>query len=169
MAELSLWLDYYDDIYSDFDSRNYLKRRISDDFIFELRNAMKDMKNKFTDIVLLLPEEKRDRLNEKNLSESLKNYFIAQFRIQSDYCRHKFNQGILFGAAGILLMIMNSIISYQGINTLPVIVLRVLMEPAGWFLLWASFDSLFYEWKEMRKESKFYRDLAEVNIQFRSS
>ena len=25
--DLSLWLDDYDDIYSDFDSRNYLKRR----------------------------------------------------------------------------------------------------------------------------------------------
>ena len=41
MAELNLWLDSYDDIYSDFDSSHYLKRRISEDFLYELRTEMK--------------------------------------------------------------------------------------------------------------------------------
>ena len=31
LAEVSLWLDDFNDIYSDFDSRHFLKRRISDD------------------------------------------------------------------------------------------------------------------------------------------
>ena len=39
MADISLWLDDYDDLFSDFDSRNYLKRRVSEDFLEELKSV----------------------------------------------------------------------------------------------------------------------------------
>ena len=55
MKELELWLDSYDDIYSDFDSRHYLKRRISEDFLHELRTEMKYNEQHASDMVLLLP------------------------------------------------------------------------------------------------------------------
>ena len=41
MVEINLWLDSYDDIYSYFESRHYLKRRISEDFLHEFRTEMK--------------------------------------------------------------------------------------------------------------------------------
>jgi len=62
-------LDYYDDIYSDFDSRHYLKRRISEDFLFELRNALKYKRERVLDLLLLLPEQVR--------AKRLHNYFPA--------------------------------------------------------------------------------------------
>ncbi|HWC52493.1 MAG TPA: hypothetical protein VG676_02830 [Chitinophagaceae bacterium] len=169
MAELSLWLDYYDDIYSDFDSRNYLKRRVSEDFLYELKNALKYKKERINDLILLLPQGKRDEPNEHALSESLKNFFVTQFQNQAEQCRHKLNRGMLLGITGILLMILNSMISFKGIHSFSLTVLRVLMEPAGWFLLWASFDSLFYQWKELKKEREFFRELSEMNIHFKSS
>lgn len=169
MADLSLWLDYYDDIYSDFDSRNYLKRRVSEDFLYELKNALKYKKERISDLLLLLPQDKRDEPNEKAIAESLNNFFIAQFRLQADHCRYKFNRGILLGIAGILLMTLNSLISFKGVHSLPLVALRVLMEPGGWFLLWASFDFLFYDWKELKKEREFFMELSEMNIHFKSS
>lgn len=60
MTEISLWLDSYDDIYSDFDSHHYLKRRISEDFLHELRVEMKYKEHHGGDLVLLLPQERRD-------------------------------------------------------------------------------------------------------------
>ena len=60
MAELNLWLDSYDDIYSDFDSRDYLKWRISEDFLYELRTEMKYNEHHTGDMVLLLPQQQRD-------------------------------------------------------------------------------------------------------------
>ena len=50
-SELSIWLDSYDDIYSDFDSRQYLKRRVSEDFLYELKNAFRYKKEKINDLV----------------------------------------------------------------------------------------------------------------------
>ena len=78
MNELSLWLDYYDDIYSDFDSRQYPKRRISDDFLYELKDAFKYRSERYNDIFLYLPQEKRTETTEKIISAGLKTFFINQ-------------------------------------------------------------------------------------------
>lgn len=168
MAELNLWLDYYDDIYSDFDSRNYIKRRVSEDFLFELKNAFKYKTGVVNDLIFLLPSNKREQNHENGINKSLKNFFFKQYQALNKQCRNKLNLGLLFGLIGILLMIVNSMISYKGINSLTLAVLRVVMEPAGWFLLWASFDLLFYDWKELKKEKQFFRNLSEINIGFRS-
>ena len=47
--------------------------------------------------------------------------------------------------------------------------LRVLQEPAGCFLIWAAFDSLFYDFPELKKEREFYKTLSEMQIHFKSS
>lgn len=169
MAELSLWLDYYDDIYSDFDSRHYLKRRVSEDFLYELKNALKYKKERVNDLILLLPHEKRDEPNEKAIAESLKDFFSTQFRFHSDKCRKKRNNGIAMGIIGVLVLAINSVISFKSSHTATLVALRVITEPAGWFLLWASFDFLYYDWKELNKEREFFRELSEMNIHFKSS
>lgn len=138
MAELSLWLDYYDDIYSDFDSRQYTKRRISEDFLYELKDAFKYKKEKINDLFLHLPQEKRDEGTEKIISPGLKSFFIAESTARTDKCRKKLNRGIMLGIAGIIIMTLNAFAGFKGVHTFFVVGLRVLLEPAGWFLLWTS-------------------------------
>jgi hypothetical protein len=38
--EISIWLDSYNDIFSDFDSRPFSERTVSDDFLSEVRKGM---------------------------------------------------------------------------------------------------------------------------------
>jgi hypothetical protein len=66
-------------------------------------------------------------------------------------------------------MILNAITGFKDPNTLSLIALRVVLEPAGWFLLWASFDFLFYNWQELKKEREFFKELEEMNVHFKSS
>ncbi|SRR5258706_2440375 len=169
MAELSLWLDDYDDIYSDFDSRNYAKRRISEDFIYELRNALKYRKERINDLILLLPGEKRNEINEKLIAGNLRDFFTTQLTTSSDKCNYKLKRGIILGIAGIMIIILDAIAGLKVASTLFLTSLRVLLEPAGWFLLWASFDFLFYDWQELKKEREILRELAEMNIHFKAS
>ena len=169
MSELSLWLDYYDDIYSDLDSRHYGKRRISDDFLYELRNALKYKETRTNDLIFLLPADKRNEENEKVITGSLKEFFALRCGNSADKCRRKFNKGVLFGTAGIIIMIANALTGFKAPVSFPIVAVRVVLEPAGWFLLWASFDFLFYDWKELKKEREFFRELAEITIHFKSS
>ncbi len=169
MAELNLWLDSYDDIYSDFDSRHYLKRRISEDFLHELRTEMKYKKHHASDMVLLLPQEQRDEPSEKIIADSLADFFINRFQYYRDKCRKKLNSGILLFAAGVIIMLFNTWVSYHSVESLPVTFLKVLLEPAGWFLLWAALDLLFYDLAGLRKEKKLYRELSEIHVHFNAS
>ena len=169
MAELNLWLDSYDDIYSDFDSRNYIKRRISEDFLQELRTEMKYKEQHAGDMVLLLPQEHRDEPAEKIIAGSLNDFFTNQFRFHQDKCRKKMNKGILLLVAGVVIMLLNSWISYHATESFPVIGLKVLLEPAGWFLLWAALDFLFYDFAGLKKEKIFYKELMDMHIHFKSS
>ena len=169
MAELNLWLDSYDDIYSDFDSRHYLKRRISDDFLYELRTEMKYKAHHAGEMVLLLPTECRDDPSEKIIADSLSEFFSSQFHFQQDKCRKKRNNGILLLAAGVIIMLLNSWVSYNSGESFLTTAIKVLLEPAGWFLLWAALDFLFYDFAELKKERNFYKELSEMHIHFKSS
>jgi len=169
MAELSLWLDYYDDIYSDFDSRHYLKRRISEDFLHELHVAVKYKKERATDLVLLLPQEKRDEASEKIIINSLKEFFTDQFRNYNDKFKKKLNTGIILLLTGLVVMAINSFISFKGVHSFPTTIVKIILEPAGWFLLWLSFDFLFYDLREIRKDKEFFSELSEMNIHFKSA
>lgn len=169
MAELNLWLDLYDDIYSDFDSRHYKKRRISEDFLHELHIEMKYKEYQASDMVLLLPQECRNEPTEKIIIESLTDFFTAQFHLHQDKCRKKLNKGIMLFASGVIIMLLNSWVSYRSIESFSIIALKVLLEPAGWFLMWAALDFLFYDFIELKKERNFYKKFSEMNIQFKSS
>lgn len=167
--ELCLWLDDYGDIYSDFDSRHYLKRRISDDFLNELKIAFRNRDAPVNDLILLLPEEKRREENEKVIPDSLKDHFLTQYRIHSDKCRIKLHKNIFFACTGVIAMAINIFISRYAEHSFLADVLKVLLEPAAWFFLWSSLDFLFYDFQEMKKERTFYRTLSELKIHFRTS
>lgn len=170
MNELSLWLDSYDDIYSDFDSRNYLKRRFSEDFLHELHNALKHKKESVNDMLLLLPKEGRNTATEQIIVDSLQDFFKDQYSYIAAKCRKKLYNGLWLIVSGVVIMSGNLFIGYKMPDkTLPLIALKVLLEPSGWFLIWAAFDFLFYGYKDLLKEKRFYGQLSEIKIHFRSS
>ena len=96
-------------------------------------------------------------------------HWLRQFRFHHDKRRKKLNKGILLFVAGVTIMLLNSWVSYHSRESFPIIFLKVLLEPAGWFLLWAALDFLFYDFTELKKERNFYKDLNEMHVHFKSS
>jgi hypothetical protein len=167
--DLSLWLGDYDDIYSDFDSRSYLKRRVSADFINELRSALKNKNEKINDLVLLLPQKKRDTGIEQKITRNLKDHFAFQLHSFTENYSKSLKKGIVLFITATLLMIGNSIVTFQLHNNLLSSIIRIVLEPSGWFLAWISFDMLYYDLQKLRKEKGFFRELTEMQIIFQSS
>lgn len=169
MAGLNLWLDSYDDIYSDFDSRHYQKRRISEDFLYELKREMKYQQDSNGDLSLLLPMEKRAEQAEAIIVSSLHEFFTGQYRFHLDKCRQKLKKGVLLLIGGIMLMLFNSWITYYGLSSFLSIALKIVLEPGGWFLIWAAFDFLLYDYSGLKKERDFFQQLSEMHIHFKAS
>ncbi|MFA6059162.1 MAG: hypothetical protein WC756_13240 [Taibaiella sp.] len=169
MITSSFWLDDYNDIYSDFDSRHYQLRRISEDFLHELRMDMRYQQEPIEELTLLVPEPKREEATEAVISNSLKKFFQTQYQLCRGKCRRKLNTSILLGTIGIVIMMLDATAIFLGIRSLATTLLSTIMEPASWFLLWTSVDYLIYDWNNLRKERHFYKKLSEANIAFKTA
>lgn len=164
--EINIWLDSYDEMFSDFDPSSYTKRTISDDFVLQVRKVSQNKKQENTVLKLLLPESIRNKEVEEVISQRLHNHFIlSNIRLLEE--KKKTNhKGLLFTISGVSLMLLASYISFLNSETFYAHVLRILFEPAGWFMLWLGLDHLVYFPEKTKKEIKFYTRMAEAKIEF---
>lgn len=167
MAELSLWLDSYDDLYSDFDSRYYLKRRLSEDFIDELKEALRFRTEQFDSLVLLLPHRLRNSDIEKDIPASVREQLGKRLQVLHQKAKGMRRRGILLLAAGMLIMIVDSIISYKFGGGYVFNLLRIILEPAGWFMIWNGLDFLIYEYRTIMRDTTFYEAVCALSVHFR--
>ena len=167
--ELKLWLDSYDDIYSNFDSRNYLKRRVSADFMSELRRETAEAIKMPHVLMLLLPDSRRIERTEEEIKSSLHRYFTDLYQLNQALCRKRLNRGLLTLIIGSIVMFLNAWVTFTYYPHFIAVSMKVLLEPAGWFLIWAAFDFLFYDYARIKKDRNFYRELSEMSIHFLSS
>ena len=169
MEEISLWLDSYDEIYSDFDSRQYIKRRISEDFLHELRLELKYIETNVQQLNLFIPSSFRNKELEVLIAPSLLAYFTKLYEFHQAKFKTKTKNGLYYLLFGIILMFLNSFLVYHLASNFIVKVLNLLFEPASWFLIWLGFDVLFYDLKALKIETNFFDRLRSLNIVFKSS
>ena len=96
-------------------------------------------------------------------------FLTLEVGVGQSTCRRKINNAFTLFICGVIVILLNSWISYNAKPSFFITGLRVLLEPAGWFSIWVAFDFVFYDFPELRKERRFYKKLSEMNIHFRSS
>ncbi len=75
LAEVSILLDSYDNIFSDFDPSEYSERAMSDDFIIQAKKISRNKSGNKMLLRLLLPANKRKEQEEKVIVKRLHSYF----------------------------------------------------------------------------------------------
>lgn len=73
--EISIWFDSYEELFSDFDSRSYSKRTLSNDFIEQIKKVAKDIHTKNVTLKLLLLEKNRNKQEEEIIAQRLHSFF----------------------------------------------------------------------------------------------
>lgn len=167
-SEVSMWLDSYSDIFSDFDSRPFQERMLSDDFISEAKKACKEKNSTISAFTLLLPAGIRNEQDEKRIAARLNGYFNHAYRQLHAEASDVKRKGLYFVLAGIALMMVASYVSFLKSEKYFVHILLVLFEPAGWFMLWAGLDHLIYSSQKIKKDLKFYSIMINTHIEFMS-
>ena len=166
-AEVSLLLDTYDDIFSDFDPRHYSQRSLSDDFLIEARKAAIDKEGGF-ELHFLIPKAVR-RLEQENLiKKRLREHFKRHASLLENEISRIKRQGLFLIISGIIMMFM-AVAFYSGlisVNELIKTIILVITEPAGWFLFWIGGEKIVYERREKMPELNFYRKMTHANIVF---
>lgn len=167
MSDIPLWLDRYNDIFSEFDSRPYSQRALSTDFLFEARKASRDKEAGKIELKLFMPKEKRDLPAEGVIVRRLKEHFKKHYNLIHDEQHAIFNKGMMFTIIGIVLMFSASLIIFRATGrSLFINFIIIMLEPAGWFLFWEGLNHVFFESKHVKPKLDFYKKMAECKISF---
>lgn len=166
LTEISILLNSYDDIFSDFDPSVYSERIISDDFLLQVIKFSKNKEGNKMSLNLLLPAKVRDEHYEKVITKRLHTCFRDMYNQLSKNKRISNRKGFILAFSGFLLVIIASYLSFIKDQKYSIHLLLVLFEPAGWFLLWAGLDHLVYQSKSVRNELQFYSKMIKCEIRF---
>lgn len=165
--EISLQLDRYADIFSDFDPRPYEKKALSDDFLAEAKRASMDKDIGKIELRLLIPKEKRKIQKEIIIKKRIKEHFKRHFNLLKNERYNTIKRGLGFIAVGVILMFTATYIlfSYEE-KSLLMNFLIILLEPGGWFMFWEGLGLIVFESKSRTSEYKFYEKMSKCDISF---
>jgi hypothetical protein len=162
---VSLWLDTYEDIFSDFDPRPYAHRALSEDFLAEARRAVLDRRDDVPELVFLVPTRARNLADEVVIRRRLRDHFRRHAERLARERRRGIWESVAIAAAGFGVMTMSALLRRQP-ETVARTLLHVLLEPAGWFGVWFGLDQLFYGTRELARDHAFYRKMARADVVF---
>lgn len=165
-SEVSLVIDVYNDIFSDFDPRPFNERALSDDFLLAAKKAAKE-EDKLVQLNFLIPQNKRDLNEEKLIKKRLSKHFEKNYSILEREKSKIVKTGAGFIAAGVILMLVASLIlSRREGGSFLLNFLIVLFEPGGWFLFWEGLYQVIFESKKVDPNLDFYKKMRNVRVQF---
>ncbi len=167
-AEISIWFDTYEDIFSDFDPRPFLRRTLSIDFVDQIKRMAKDLDNENIILKLLLLGANRNKKDEEMIIKKLHFYFENNRNNLLIEKKKITLQGFKLLSAGLLFMLASSFISFSKSEVYYMHLLLVLLEPAGWFLLWMGLDDLTYYSRITKNDIDFFSKMTNSKIEFGS-
>jgi len=162
-GNISIVLDSYEDIFSDFDPRPYAVRALSDDFLLECKKAAVVKTNKL-ELRFLLPSKKRSIPDEIKIKKRLKEYFQKHFKEKHKELNKIKLRGFFWFIAGAIVMILAPFLFNNEDYLFRV--LAIMSEPAAWFFFWEGLGKIFLLSKSEVEDYKFYKKMTNVEISF---
>ena len=164
--KISIWIDNYDDIFSDFDPRPFSERNISDDFLYEIRRVSNESDFHVGELKLLVPSGMRNPETESLITRRLHSFFRKKQAHAEERIFREKRKGVLLALTGSLLLIGAGYISFLQSGSFLLRAVIILFEPAGWFLAWTGFDSLMNATRQRNAELLFYEKMGRSKILF---
>jgi len=162
-GNISIVLDSYNDLFSDFDPRPYFIRALSDDFLLECKKAAVVKTNKL-ELRLLLPSRKRNISDEIKIKKRLKEYFQKHFKEKQRELNKVKLKGLFWFLAGAVVMISAPFLFNNEDYLFRV--LAIMSEPAAWFFFWEGLGKIFLLSKSEVEDYKFYKKMTNLEVSF---
>lgn len=172
-GNISLILNSYNELFSDFDPRSYSERAISDDFLVECKRAVRDRPSEEFELRLLMPKDKRNLNDELKIKKRLKEHFQKHVSEKQKEVSSTISGGLSMAIIGFIFMIAGAWFIFTKFmeGTFLAAILTIILEPAGWFFFWEGLAKTFFIYEEhekKKKELEFYKKMSRAQIYFLS-
>ncbi len=168
LNEISLAIDSWDDVFSDFDPSPLERRVLSEDFLLELRKHYRETPRGNYVITIYAPTVLKDDVSERLVVKRLKQYFKFRHLTAQKEVNVCVEKGLFFVVCGIgFLSSLTLITYYQLVSKLTIDLLSIIFMPLGWFGIWEGFSRVIEPAPFLKHDLELFSRLSKAVLKFR--
>ncbi len=161
LQSVSIAIDSYDDIFSDFDPSPYATRLLSEDFLRELKRHYVENRHGEFIITFTLPKSARTEKTETLVRKRIKDYFSLHLQKLKKDMDKSSRSGLIRVVGGILFDIL--LFAIPALQS-PVIV--TILSTLSLYLLWSGYENLFEIPSKFKSKQRFFEKFVSAKYNF---
>jgi len=168
IKEISIAIDVWDDIFSDFDPRPLNERALSEDFIAELRKRYRETQKGDFLITIYAPVSLKDEKTEKVVIQRLKKHFKHRSLSWKREIGRIRKKGFVFVVIGISFLSFLTFATYtRFLSDLAIELLGIILMPRGWVGIWEGFSKIVDTSHNLMQDEMLFNKLSKASYRFR--
>ncbi len=162
---IDIRLDYYRDLYNEWDYSPLHRRDIDMDLLEFIEECTSEIPLKFRiQINFYLPKKvKNSEIEEKNIT-GMKNFFSYTLNKQLRERRRMFHSSLVYGLTGSALLIGAFLLQTLLKNDSAAVLISEGLFIGGWVLFWELFSFVFFRIQNVNREIRNDRRILEAQI-----
>jgi len=169
LRDISITLDTYDDIFSDFDPRPYSQREMSEDFLKEMSRRYMEGKHGRFEVHFTIPSAVRDPKAEALIKKRLREQFTFMVKRETEAINKTKNRGYLYMLIGFLILLADTYFYfYLSYESLFYHLITILLVPAGWYGMFTGIGKVIDEPYDASERKKLHEKFERAEFSFMS-
>ena len=168
IQDISIAIDSWDDVFSDFDPSPLEQRILSEDFLLELKKRYRETQRGNFIITIYAPLSLKDEASERIISKRLKQYFkFRHLEIQRDINEAR-RKGVIFIIVGMFFLANLTMVTYlKMFSSLVIDLLSIIVMPLGWFCVWEGFSRILEPYPLLKQDLELFGKLSRASFKFK--
>lgn len=168
IQEISIAIDSWDDIFSDFDPSPLEQRILSEDFLSELKKRYRETQRGNFIITVYAPMSLKDDASERIVIKRLKQYFKLRHLSTQKEINDARGKGTIFVIFGILFLSIITLIAYfKLLSPLAIELIGIILMPLGWFGIWEGFSRIIEPAPLIKQDLELFAKLSKAAFKFK--
>ncbi|MFH0877742.1 MAG: hypothetical protein V1863_05925 [Candidatus Omnitrophota bacterium] len=168
IQEITIAIDSWDDVFSDFDPSPLEQRILSEDFLLELRKRYRETQRGNYIITIYAPVSLKDDASERIVNKRLKQYFRFRHLAILKEINAARRKGTIFVIFGIVfLSVLTLVAYYKMLSMLAIELLGIVLMPLGWFGIWEGFSRIIESPPKLKQNLELFGRLSKAAFKFK--
>ena len=168
IQEITIAIDSWDDIFSDFDPSPLEQRILSEDFLAELKKRYRETTRGNYLITIYAPMTLKDEASERIVIKRLKQYFKFQHLSIQKEIGQSMKKGAFFFVTGVVfLSALTMLAFYKMLSALTLELLGILLMPLGWFGVWEGISRMIDPAPLLKQDLELFGKLTKATFKFK--
>lgn len=168
IQEISIAIDSWDDIFSDFDPNPLEQRILSEDFLLELKKRYHETPRGSYLLTIYAPLSLKDESAERIVIKRLKQYFKFGHLSLKKEINAAARKGAIFVVVGVIFLGALTLVTYHKLlDMLTTELLGIVLMPLGWFGVWEGFSRIIEPSPLLKQDLELFGKLSKAVFKFK--